>query len=44
MDFMNFVFQSFWHWLGTVILLAVLVTPLATFATTLAAVLGARSR
>lgn len=41
MEFMNFVFQSFWHWAGTVILLAVLVTP---FATVLAAVIGARTR
>ncbi len=42
LDVLNFVFQSFWVWLGTVVLLAVLVTPITTAFTVLAALCGGK--
>lgn len=38
MDFLNFTFQSFWHFVGVLMLLTVAVSPIHT----LMAVMGAR--
>jgi len=31
-EVLTFTFQDFWHWLGTVIMIATVVSPLITYA------------
>jgi hypothetical protein len=31
MEVLKFIFQDFWHWLGSVVLLSIIMSPLITF-------------
>ena len=31
MEILKFIFQDFWHWVGTVILLAIIISPIITY-------------
>jgi len=31
LQILEFIFQDFWHWLGTLILISIIVSPLITY-------------